>query len=386
MITINNKNVADISIDNKNVIRVQDANTLEIMWQKTSPTPPANEYFYIENTYNGTNTVTLDTYSQGTVSPTQYASTIEYSKDKITWTTLQLTHNTSNTISLSSGERVYFRNDSEKFNYSEYNTGTTTYFRTKFTANQSHIVGGNLNSLLDYTNMSTVQTSQGCFTQLFYGNHKITSAANLIFPNNTSTLCYYYMFYDCTSLITPPTTLSSTTMSLYSCLFMFNRCTSLTSTPTLPATTLATSCYAGMFRNCTSLVSVPSNLLQTTTLAESCYSQMFYDCTSLTTSPTLPATTLAEGCYQQMFGNCSSLTTSPTLPATTLATDCYRSMFYNCSSLNSVTSYANDITATDCLRVWLYGVAATGTFHNLGSATYSSGAGGIPSGWTEVHS
>jgi hypothetical protein len=32
---------------------------------------------------------------------------------------------------------------------------------------------------------------------------------------------------------------------------------------------------------------------------------------------------------------------------------------------------------------WLKNVASTGTFHNLGSATYPSGASGIPTGWTE---
>ena len=87
MITINNKDVADIVIDNKNVIRVQDANTLEIMWEKTSPTP-ANEYFYIENTYNGSNTITLTTNVSGTIG--NHATSLQYSKNKETWTTISL--------------------------------------------------------------------------------------------------------------------------------------------------------------------------------------------------------------------------------------------------------------------------------------------------------
>ena len=59
-------------------------------------------------------------------------------------------------------------------------------------------------------------------------------------------------------------------------------------------------------------------------------------------------------------------------------------MFKNCASLNSITVYANDISASDCTYSWLLGVASTGTFRNLGSATYSRDASGIPAGWTEV--
>jgi len=56
-------------------------------------------------------------------------------------------------------------------------------------------------------------------------------------------------------------------------------------------------------------------------------------------------------------------------------------MFSGCDLLNEVTIYANDVSATSCLRNWLVGVASSGTFHNLGSATYPSGTSGIPSGW-----
>jgi hypothetical protein len=58
-------------------------------------------------------------------------------------------------------------------------------------------------------------------------------------------------------------------------------------------------------------------------------------------------------------------------------------MFQRCTSLNQVTTYADNISASSCLSYWLSGVAATGDFYNLGSATYRSGASGIPEGWTE---
>jgi len=124
-------------------------------------------------------------------------------------------------------------------------------------------------------------------------------------------------------------------------------------------------------------------ILPATTLTESCYYGMFMNCYNLAAAPELPATTLARQCYQLMFDHCTSLTTAPVLPATTLAQSCYSSMFGSCHVLNTVTTYADDISATHCLSNWLLSVAATGTFNNMGSASYQiDSADGIPTGWT----
>lgn len=90
-------------------------------------------------------------------------------------------------------------------------------------------------------------------------------------------------------------------------------------------------CYYYMFYDCTSLTKAPK--LPATTLADGCYSYMFKGCSSLTTAPELPATTLADLCYLCMFYNCTSLTQAPELPATTLAANCYHEMFRDCSNL-----------------------------------------------------
>lgn len=147
-------------------------------------------------------------------------------------------------------------------------------------------------------------------------------------------------------------------------------------------------CLSSILRLNTTLVSVSNLKLPATTLVERCYQNMLRDCTSLTAVPSnlLPATTLANICYAQMFYHCTSLTTAPVLPATTLVQNCYTDMFYSCTSLNSVTTYAQDISASGCLQNWLNSVAATGDFYNLGGATYTSGASGIPGGWTEHNS
>ena len=136
--------------------------------------------------------------------------------------------------------------------------------------------------------------------------------------------------------------------------YLFKDCAVLTSAPELPATKLADDCYNSMFQGCTSLTAAPN--LNATTLADGCYSGMFYGCTSLTAAPELNATTLVSHCYTYMFESCTSLTSAPELKATTLAASCYDNMFYGCTKLSTVTMLApsDQITsASDCCKDWL---------------------------------
>ena len=349
-IVIDDKKITDINISNKNVQKIVDIFTNKIIFEKTKPV--SNEYFYIENTFNGNNNILLSTKVGSSNITGSHATQLQYSKDKETWTTITLSG--TNTIPMNSGERVYFRNDNGFFNW--FNSGSyQDYFRTEIDCTEAHKVGGNINTLLDYKNPNVAITPY-CFYQLFYKNKNLTDASKLIFSKTSlAEGCYKEMFYDC-SIQTAPTK--------------------------LPATTLADCCYESMFENCTFLTTTPE--LPATTLKYNCYYSMFSGCSELTTAPALPATTLAGDCYERMFEYCSSLTTAPELPATTLADYCYRYMFYACRKLNSITVYANDVSATDCTAYWLSGVASSGTFRNLGSATYPRGGDGIPSGWTEV--
>ena len=168
---------------------------------------------------------------------------------------------------------------------------------------------------------------------------------------------------------------------------MFKGCTSLIKAPKLPATTLAPYCYDCMFEGCTSLTEAPD--LPATTLATGCYAVMFGGCTSLIKAPALPATTLPESCYIRMFEGCTSLIKAPELTATKLYTFCCKYMFNGCSSLNEVrfnipSSYSfSDISSYT--SYWLNGVASTGTFYTYTSAKWTSGASGIPEGWTRVN-
>ena len=204
----------------------------------------------------------------------------------------------------------------------------------------------------------------------------------LNFSDTLTPYAFYSLFQKCKSLTTAPD-LPATTLATACYAYMFAWCESLTTTPELPATTLAEFCYGNMFDRCTSLTTAPE--LPATTLAESCYNHMFYWCESLRTAPELPATTLAKSCYDNMFVGCTSLTTAPELPATTLAINCYNAMFFGCKKLNSITMLATDISAADCLHNWVNDVASTGTFTKAASMTsLPTGASGIPTGWTVV--
>ena len=114
---------------------------------------------------------------------------------------------------------------------------------------------------------------------------------------------------------------------------LFENCSVLTSAPELPATSLADNCYYCMFLGCTNLKSAPK--LPAKALANQCYAYMFADCKNLKTAPELPAKALANQCYDSMFSGCKNLKTAPKLPAKTSRMYCYTGMFSGCTNLKS---------------------------------------------------
>ena len=322
-IVIDEKLIKGINIDKKEVIKIQDAKTLNILWEKVEP-----DYLYIENVDETDGQITFTTTTSRTLpSSNLYTSKVEYSADKTNWNTINFDESTPQVIPLNIGEKLYFRNDSGVFSY----YGTDGYYYiTSIKTTMKCNVGGNLNTLLNYNEeILDISDKRSCFRRLFIGA-KIVDASKLV----------------------------------------------------MPATTLSQYCYADFFSGNSSLIAPPE--LPAVNLAEYCYYNFFYGCSSLNASPSLPATTLAVACYMGMYERCYKLTTSPILPATTLVEASYKEMFASCSSLNEVTVYANDISAKNCTSNWLSGVASTGTFNNLGSATYESGSSGIPTGWQVV--
>ena len=238
---------------------------------------------------------------------------------------------------------------------------------------------GDIRTLLNWKNYSTVETRNARFCNLFQNCTALTSAPEL--PATTlAESCYSAMFSGCKSLKSAPK-LPATTLALGCYNSMFSGCTSLTSAPTLSATELANYCYNLMFDGCTSLTSAPK--LSATTLAEGCYQFMFVGCSNLQEAPELPATTLAFGCYNSMFSGCTSLTSAPTLSATTLAESCYSGMFYGCTSLTSAPELPATTLANACYQFMFGGCT------NLSSVTMSARSDQITSkenccyGWLE---
>ena len=169
--------------------------------------------------------------------------------------------------------------------WSEYSTITFTDKNVKVACT------GDIRTLLDWRNYSTVDTQKAKFCNLFYG------------------------------------------------------CRVLTSAPKLPATKLAYECYYGMFRGCTSLTSAPE--LPATTLANRCYSVMFYGCTSLTAAPELKATTLAVRCYSSMFEGCTKLSTVTMLAPSdqiSKAFNCCNKWLYNAGTDETIKSRTLKVT------------------------------------------
>ena len=218
---------------------------------------------------------------------------------------------------------------------------------------------GDIRTLLNWKNYSTVDTQNARFSYLFKNCAALTSAPELP-ATKLARNCYY---------------------------IMFGGCTSLTTAPELPATTLANNCYQFMFYGCTNLTTAPE--LPATTLANNCYQSMFDGCTNLTTAPELPATTLASRCYYGMFYGCKSLTSAPELKATTLADYCYENMFLNCTKLSTVTMLAPSdkiSKASNYCDKWLYNAGTDETVTSrtlkvMDADAYTALEGYLPDNW-----
>lgn len=145
---------------------------------------------------------------------------------------------------------------------------------------------------------------------------------------------------------------------------LFENCSVLTSAPELPATSLAYNCYYCMFLGCTNLKSAPE--LPAEELAYQCYDSMFSGCTNLKTAPELPAKISQRECYARMFSGCTNLK-SAELSIEFLDRDCCSQMFNNCTNLSSVTMLApsEEITLSGSyLDYWLYNAGTDQSVQN----------------------
>ena len=245
-------------------------------------------------------------------------SGLEYSVNNGDWTTLEA--GTGVTFGGSNGNlRLRGTNLNGTSVTGQYSTITFT------DSNVPVACTGDIRTLLDWDNYTTVNTENAMFIKLFENCSVLTSAPELP-ATSLAYNCYYCMFFGCTNL---------------------------KSAPELPAPTLTTCCYFAMFAMCTNLKTAPE--LPAEALAYQCYDSMFSGCTNLKTAPKLPAKNSRRECYASMFSGCTNLK-SAELSIEFLDRGCCNFMFKNCTNLSSVTMLApsKEITLSGSyLDYWL---------------------------------
>lgn len=280
-------------------------------------------------------------------------NTIYYSKNNSDWISITSSQ-VGTTISVSNGDIIKFKGN-QIIAYGNSSNLSHCYFETNCNIN----ISGNINSLAfeGYTNFLGTDYYNDYYFYKLFENCKILNANNLILPPfEYGNGCYCSLFYNVTSLISAPSILPTTDLSL------------------------SPSCYKNMFYNCDSLTSTPE--LPATVLSNNCYESMFESCNNITSVSKLPAIKLVYSCYQAMFKGCTSLITAPDLPAIDLYDYCYCVMFYNCTHLNYIKCLAINRMASNCLYSWLYNVASSGTFVKNPDTSWSYGDHNVPNNWT----
>lgn len=305
-----------------------------------------NECFYFYGLYSNNTQIKYVVNGSLTVD-------LKYSTDKETWT--QWDANTF--VTLYKNTKLYIKGSNTSL-------GTNASNYTNFVSNvQSSVgqigIGGNINSLLDNGDGSTISTIPNyCFYKLFNDLLPLYKAEELkLSAINVGAFGYAFMFQH--SGITDTITISALAVGERACYRMFYNTPYLVTAPELPATDLSNYCYFEMFRY--SGVKNPPSVLPATTLKNSCYSAMFRE---------------------------SSLNSAPEIKGTTLASGCFATMFYSCPYLKMIkihfTGEFGNYGTWYPFNNWVNSVSATGDFYYNGSDTSNFGTNAIPVGWT-VH-
>lgn len=350
-IVINGNNIKAVSLNGQSVTKITEGGV--VLWDKMTHI----DYLCFTDASGSSNTLTL-TNNNGLASPI----TLEYSTDKVNWTTWTESNNVR-TYTIPANGKVYLRGDNATFNSK---TDANTY---RFSSSGNINASGDLTTLLNkfatetlpegafnmlFNGMTTLKSvpkliattlGEKCYANLFFGCTGLTDASSIsIGVTNLPLGAFASMFYNCSNLTTPPTfTSSPLTITLNTFANMFYGCTSLTTAPsfTISAINGTGACHS-MFKGCTSLTSASNITLNATTIPNSAYEQMFNECSALVSAPTITssALTIGDRGLQQLFRNCTSLTTAPNLNITTLDSTgirhCY-DLFRGCSALTDVT-------------------------------------------------
>lgn len=305
----------------------------------TTAPPP---YVTLKNEYGGENTITIT--KRGSTWQTR---NVEYSTDGgNTWTDI---HN-GGSVTLAEGGEMKLRS-SNGFSYK-----TRSYY--SIDAENVYSASGNLATLVDYTNYSSLTTiPESNFCNMFSNSTNLVDVDDLTFGgmNLFEIGSCYYMFAS-TSITTPPKFQTQNAWRDEACTGMFSRCELLEKVPSVTVT------YCGV---------------------RACY-YMFQNCTALTTAENMSVRSAGvESGLSYMFTNCTSLVTGANLRSiTSVGNSALNYTYYNCSSLENV--YAPSVSSwnDEKSKSWLYGVAASGRVYKPAALEITADSdSGVPVGW-----
>lgn len=387
---MNIDSASQVFLNNTEIIRIiKNGATI---WEKVAP-----DYFYIQNEYNGTNTFTLRKAG------TPASSDLAYSKNKTNWTSFNLSQST-NTVTLNSGEKLYLRSSTG------FSSSLSDYFG--ISCSQNYSVGGNIMTLINYTNASTNNTVPNySFYELFYGQSNLKNANNLNF-GEAKTLNYMSLrecFYN-TSITMGPSLNKITTVGERAMENCFTG-SSIVSAPNMPSVTSIgdwgmSGCYTNCqlmttasdlsnvtsvgerglnscYSKCHSLVNI-YNYNKLTTINENAFSYCYKECDRLIYTPSFSnVTSVGNSGLKECFSNCTLIQNAPNFKkVTSVGSEGFYKCYYLCNSL--LNAYAPSVSSwdTDKFYSWLY-ASENGVLYKPSSLSIpTNDYSGIPYGWT----
>lgn len=314
-------------------------------WDRVTSADITPDYLCFE-TLEADNSITMQhSGSNSTVT----RPTIYYSFDKSTWTLWNYAP-----ISLSNiGDKVYFYGSNNVFCMNEFSGYSS------FSSSKSFKATGNIMTL--FSKYGLVNTlAQFGLARIFKNCLNLKTAP--YFPNDITIVRSSALreTYQNTGIVTAPEIPIVKKFDALACGLMFASCSDLETPPSVVGGVVSgdSAAFYGMFSNCEKLKETP--LLITPILYDRAYQEMFLNCRQI------ESVNLTY--IQEVNGNNASAQKS------------LQRAFRGCTNLKEVRISLNDLK-TNNFYEWLDGCAVNGEFYNTGSATWSSGASGIPTNW-----
>lgn len=333
---IDGQTVKAASINGSDIKEIRNATTQMVLWRK-----PAQNYFYFEDRSGAANSISITK----TGDQAEWLS-LEYSTDKETWNTWDLTQ----TLTLPANGKVYLRGNNQKFSVSSGN-----YHNFSSTGNV--YAGGNVISLFDKNAPQTINSNLTMFGWMFSGMTTLVGVDTNLFAGidcgstgnwRDTTNMFYRTFSGCSSLVTPPDLSGFHYAKGSTFRETFNQCTSLTTAAPMNVTdidTSATNHFRSMYWQCTSLADATPMRISFSTAAQYTLYQTFMGDTNLVVPPDLTSvTTLGNQSLYRAFYGCTSLT----------------SLRVGFTQWGSETSTDPNYRST---YQWTYNINTNGTFH-----------------------